>query len=58
MSSKELVHRGKKRFWSGKVDTLCGLVFSEDCEPEGGVFLKPSVDCPGCKAAEKAGKRL
>jgi hypothetical protein len=56
--SKEYVHRGKKRFWSGKVDTLCGLVFAPDCDPEGGVFFQPSVTCPACKAALKAGKRL
>lgn len=61
MASKpdDYIHEGKRRFWSGKVDTLCGKVFSADCEEEeGGIFFSPSVTCPNCIAARKAGKRL
>lgn len=55
MGKKDLVHIGKRRFWSEKVDTLCGLTFGPDNnKEEGGWFV--SVTCPDCKRIERGGK--
>jgi hypothetical protein len=48
--AKYVVHEGKKSWWSGKVTTLCGAVFTS-----GNNEYKrfSSVSCPACKAAKK-----
>ena len=55
MAKKDVVHIGKRRFWSEKVDTLCGLTFDPDNNQEkSGWFV--SVTCQECKRREKGGK--
>lgn len=51
MSKKnaDVVHEGKRRFWSGTVDTLCGLTLAESCYEKLGWFA--SVTCPDCRKA-------
>ncbi|MET7990523.1 hypothetical protein ABZU76_06395 [Amycolatopsis sp. NPDC005232] len=51
MSSKPFVHRGSKSWWSGKVTTLCGLVF-EPGEAKSSWFTGPA--CPACEAIRQA----
>ncbi|WP_199543432.1 hypothetical protein [Prauserella sp. PE36] len=52
----DVVHIGRRSWWSGKVRTLCGLVYLPGNEQEQGWFTR--ITCPACKAAEKRGVRL
>ena len=54
MGKKDVVHQGTRRFWSGKVDTLCGLTFTPDNSINEGWFA--SVTCPECKRIKRGGK--
>jgi len=54
MGKKDVVHQGKRSWWSGKVTTLCGLTFDESCDEEPGWFV--SVTCPACKRIKRGGK--
>jgi hypothetical protein len=54
MGRKDVVHIGKRSWWSGAVTTLCGLRFDPSSTPESGWFTSPT--CPACLRAEKGGK--
>lgn len=46
----DVVHIGRKAFFSGKVTTKCGLTFPPDNQKYEGFFAK--VTCRACKAAK------
>ncbi|WP_206793194.1 hypothetical protein [Amycolatopsis sp. MtRt-6] len=55
MSSKPLVHRGSRSWWSGRITTLCGLVL-EPGEARSPWFWIFTAKCPGCEAVHQLTK--
>ena len=54
----DVLHLGKKSFWSGEVRTLCGLRFQPGKHKEELFWLLAGPKCPACKKAQKEGKKL
>ncbi|MFE3173475.1 hypothetical protein ACFXPA_17345 [Amycolatopsis sp. NPDC059090] len=55
MSSKPLVHRGSRSWWSGRITTLCGLVL-EPGETRSPWFWIFTAKCRGCEAVHQLTK--
>ncbi|WP_435061916.1 hypothetical protein [Amycolatopsis thermoflava] len=53
-SSKPLVHRGSKSWWTGDVKTLCGLTIPRG-DAKSPWFTSPA--CPECEAIHQARNR-
>jgi hypothetical protein len=53
--AKAFRHAGKRRFWSGKVDTLCGLALPRDTTHN---WFATSATCPACRKLIKKGWRI
>ena len=54
----DVLHIGKRSFWSGRVRTLCGLTFEPGNNKEEPFWLPQGPKCPACKQAKKEGRRL
>jgi len=54
--AKDFVHNGTRSWWNGSFTTLCGEVWPAAVVKRSRRKLFGPSTCPGCVAAEQAGK--